>query len=169
MDAASLPWSEACLRTAAAAITGVVLGLNRDLHGKPIGVRTLGAVAVACCSLTLAAAQFGEQAGNHAAETMGRATQGLMAGIGFLGGGVILRNPPKQIHGLTTAALVWLTAALGVACGVGAWSVIGAALAAVLLLLAFGGGVELGVHLLVNRLRRAVGERPLPPDRASRS
>ena len=167
MDAASLPWSEACLRTAAAAITGVVLGLNRDLHGKPIGVRTLGAVAVACCSLTLAAAQFGEQAGNHAAETMGRATQGLMAGIGFLGGGVILRTRPHQIHGLTTAALVWLTAALGVACGAGAWPTVATALAAVFVLLLSGGPLERSTHALLSRGRRAVGKPPLPPEHGS--
>lgn len=130
-------WTVAVTRIGAAALAGALIGLNRDLHGKAIGVRTLGVVAIACCALTLAAVQFGEQAGNHGAETMGRATQGLMAGIGFLGGGVILRRS-RHIKGLTTAALVWLTAALGVSCGVGAWAITTVALGCVFLLLVLG-------------------------------
>jgi putative Mg2+ transporter-C (MgtC) family protein len=162
LDAAD--WSTPVLRIGLAAVTGVLIGLNRDLKGKAIGVRTMGVVAVACCALTLAAIQFG---GDKSAETMGRATQGLMAGIGFLGGGVILRTRPHHIHGLTTAALVWLTAALGVACGAGAWATVTTALAAVFLLLLSGGPLERSMHALLSRSRRAMGKPPLPPEHGS--
>ena len=55
-----------------------------------------------------------------------RVIQGVITGIGFLGAGVIFRNPAgKKVHGLTTAAAIWLTACIGVACGLGAWPLVG--------------------------------------------
>lgn len=135
MDAA-----EIFLRLAIATLAGVALGLNRDLHGKPTGVRTLGLVGLASAMVVLAVSH-GDQS------NIGRVIQGIVTGIGFLGAGVIVRNSMgKQVHGLTTAACVWLTACVGSACAVGDWKVIilGAPLIAVVLLL--GGRFEKWVH-----------------------
>jgi putative Mg2+ transporter-C (MgtC) family protein len=66
--------------------------------------------------------------------------QGVMAGISFIGAGVILRNPEAQtVEGLTTAATVWVAAALGIACGLAAWNVvvIGVVLALLLLVVMY--------------------------------
>jgi putative Mg2+ transporter-C (MgtC) family protein len=71
-----------------------------------------------------------------------RVLQGILTGIGFLGAGVILRDPSGHVTGLTTAATIWLCAVLGVACGLGYWSVLGIALGLTVLVLALGGPVE---------------------------
>jgi putative Mg2+ transporter-C (MgtC) family protein len=135
MDAA-----EIFLRLAVATLAGAALGLNRDLHGKPTGVRTLGLVGLASAMVVLAVSHG--DPGN-----VGRVIQGIVTGIGFLGAGVIVRNAMgKQVLGLTTAACVWLTACVGAACAVGDWKVIvlGAPLIAAVLLL--GGPFEKWVH-----------------------
>jgi putative Mg2+ transporter-C (MgtC) family protein len=72
-----------------------------------------------------------------------RVVQGVMAGIGFLGGGVILRDDSHQsVHGLTTAASIWVVASLGIACGAGQWFTALAALFLTLLVLILLGRVE---------------------------
>ena len=69
--------------------------------------------------------------------------QGIMAGISFIGAGVILRDAQaKTVEGLTTAATVWVTAALGIACGLAAWSVVGVAVVLALVLLVGIGWLE---------------------------
>jgi putative Mg2+ transporter-C (MgtC) family protein len=69
--------------------------------------------------------------------------QGIITGIGFLGAGVILRNPGGgKVHGLTTAAAIWLTACIGAACGAGAWPLVAASAVLVALVLAFGRSLE---------------------------
>ena len=65
-----------------------------------------------------------------------------MAGIGFLGGGVILQTRHRQVHGLTTAALVWLTAALGVVCGLASWPIVAIALLFAMTMLWIGAPLE---------------------------
>jgi putative Mg2+ transporter-C (MgtC) family protein len=69
--------------------------------------------------------------------------QGIMAGIGFIGAGVILRDREAQtVTGLTTATTVWVTAALGIACGLAAWAIVGLSLALALFLLVGVGWLE---------------------------
>jgi putative Mg2+ transporter-C (MgtC) family protein len=69
--------------------------------------------------------------------------QGIMAGISFIGAGVILRDARSgTVEGLTTAATVWVTAALGIACGLGAWLIVALATILTLLLLFAGGWLE---------------------------
>ena len=128
------------IRLCAAALAGAALGLNRDLRGKPTGVRTLGLVGLASAAAVLAVGR-----GNMADAS--RVIQGIVTGIGFLGAGVIIRNEiGKRVHGLTTAACVWLTACIGAACGVGEWHLIAVAVAVVFALLVLGGPFERLIH-----------------------
>ncbi len=72
-----------------------------------------------------------------------RVMQGIITGIGFLGAGVILRNPSGgKVRGLTTAASIWLTACIGASCGAGAWPIVLISAVLVAIVLAFGRTVE---------------------------
>jgi putative Mg2+ transporter-C (MgtC) family protein len=130
--------ADAILRLTAATLAGGALGLDRELRGKPTGVRTMGIVALGSALIVLASQHQGT---DPAAAS--RVMQGLITGIGFLGAGVILRNPTdKKVHGLTTAAAIWLTACIGAACGAGAWPLVVASAVLVALVLAFGKRLE---------------------------
>jgi putative Mg2+ transporter-C (MgtC) family protein len=127
------------MRLGAAALVGAALGLNRDLHGKPTGVRTLGLVGLGSALAVLALDE-----GNGDAS---RIIQGIVTGVGFLGAGVILRsNEGRQVHGLTTAACVWLTACVGAACAAAQWRVIMIGVGLVFLILMLGGPFEKAIH-----------------------
>ena len=128
---------EIALRLCAATLVGASLGLNRDLHCKPTGVRTLGLVGFGSAFVVLT---FGQGSSADASRVM----QGIVTGIGFLGAGVIVRsNDDHHVHGLTTAACVWLTACIGAACGaVGECRIILLSFPIVLVLLSFGGLLE---------------------------
>jgi putative Mg2+ transporter-C (MgtC) family protein len=128
------------LRLGAATLIGVAIGLNRDLHGKPIGVRTLGLVGLASAIAVLAVAP-GE--GVRSVDATARVIQGVLTGIGFLGAGVIVRRSiGKQVHGLTSAACAWTTACLGLVCGLAAWPIVATGVVLVFVLLIFGGPFE---------------------------
>ena len=127
--------TEVTLRLGAATLAGAALGFNRDLHDKPTGVRTLGLVALGSASVVVAA--------SGDANAMSRVIQGLVTGIGFLGAGVIIRtDQSRQVHGLTTAACVWLTACIGAVCGAGDWRILLIGIPLVFLLLIGGGAVD---------------------------
>jgi putative Mg2+ transporter-C (MgtC) family protein len=128
------------LRLGAAALAGAALGLNRDLHGKPTGVRTLGLVGIGSALAVLAIS-------GGASADVSRVIQGILTGIGFLGVGVIVRNNEGQhVHGLTTAACVWLTACFGVACAVAEWRIVLIGALFVFIILVFGGRFEKVIH-----------------------
>ena len=129
---------EALLRMLAAAGFGMLVGLNRDLRGKPTGMRTLGLVGLGAALVSLSAMRVDGVAGS--ADATSRVIQGIiqgvMIGIGFLGAGVVLRDRHHlEVHGLTTAASVWMTAALGVACAIASWHLILAGLLVTFVLL----------------------------------
>jgi len=129
------------LRLLLAALAGVALGLNRDLHGKPTGVRTLGLVGLASALIVIAV--------GHGDGDASRVMQGIVTGIGFLGAGVIIRSEKgKHVHNLTTAACVWLTACVGAACGVGEWRLLLIGTPIVFVILMFGGSFEKWAHRL---------------------
>jgi putative Mg2+ transporter-C (MgtC) family protein len=141
-------------RLAVAMLTGMVFGLNRDLHGKPTGVRTLGLVAFSSALITIAMVRFLARNGALDPAALSRVTQGLiqgvLTGIGFVGAGVILRaEATNRVHGITTAATVWSTAIVGLVCGFGDWGLLGASIVLILLLLVFGGPLERRAHLLL--------------------
>jgi putative Mg2+ transporter-C (MgtC) family protein len=133
------------LRLGAAALAGALIGVNRDLANKPIGMRTLGLVALGAAIVSLAGIQVEGMAGNPDAlsRVIQGIIQGVMAGISFIGAGVILRDrEARRVEGLTTAATVWITAALGIACGLAAWRTVGIAVVIALLILVAGRWAE---------------------------
>jgi putative Mg2+ transporter-C (MgtC) family protein len=137
---------EVSLRMAAAVLVGCVVGLDRNLHGKPTGVKTLGLVALGACLVTMAGSSF-VLSGTADNANAGRVIQGVITGIGFLGAGVILQNRVTgKVSGLTTAASIWVTAALGIVCGIGAWQIAGIATTLLLLLLSVGRSIERALH-----------------------
>jgi putative Mg2+ transporter-C (MgtC) family protein len=122
-------------RLGAAILIGGVIGLNRDLHHKPTGLRTLSLVALGSALAVLAVARNQSD--------VSRVIQGVITGVGFIGAGVILyRTSDETVHGLTTAAAIWVTAAMGVLCGLAAWRIVGVAAPLILALLILGGPVE---------------------------
>ena len=139
------------LRLIAAAVIGGLIGLNRDLHHKPTGLRTLSLVSLGAALATLVAS-----GGTTDPSGGSRALQGVITGIGFLGAGVIIREPmASKVHGLTTAAATWVTACLGCACGLGAWLAVCVATLMIAIILLAGGAIEKSVH---RRLERARGD-----------
>lgn len=104
------------VRLLMAALLGGILGFEREHRGKAAGVKTHMLVAVGSALFVL----IPHQAGISDAE-VSRVVQGVIAGIGFLGAGAILKkgSDEKDLKGLTTAAGIWLTSAIGVAAGLG--------------------------------------------------
>lgn len=126
-------------RLAAATVFGAAIGLNRNLHHKSTGLRTM---ALVCLGSAIAVLAFAD---SRDAAAVSRVAQGLVTGIGFLGAGVIVRGEEK-IHGLTTAASIWVTALVGIACGLGAWMILLTAAALIVALFALGRPIERRVH-----------------------
>ncbi len=121
------------VRLTLAAILGGILGFERETQGKAAGLRTLMLVAIGSALFVFVPQQMGVQNSD-----LTRVLQGLVAGIGFLGAGTIIKgHGESQIQGLTTAASIWLTAAIGMAAGLGreATAVLCALLAFVILTL----------------------------------
>jgi putative Mg2+ transporter-C (MgtC) family protein len=139
MDAANLGFGEIALRLGLALLCGAVIGLNRQLHHRAAGLRTFGLVALATCGLTVSAlASLGPSLDN-----VGRIVQGIVSGIGFLGAGVILHRPDKNlVTGLTTAAAVWFIAGISVLCGLGRYSLVALLLVFAIFLLLVGKPIE---------------------------
>ncbi|HEY3596238.1 MAG TPA: MgtC/SapB family protein [Paraburkholderia sp.] len=139
-------FKEALLRMVIAMLVGCVIGVDRNMRGKPTGVKTLGLVALGSCLVTMAGAGFTLN-GVSTDANASRAIQGVVTGIGFLGAGVIVQNAVEdKVRGLTTAASIWVTAALGIVCGVGAWSIALIATILFMLLLVFGRLAEHTLH-----------------------
>jgi putative Mg2+ transporter-C (MgtC) family protein len=132
---------DAVLRMLSAMLIGCIIGIDRDLHGKPTGMKTLGLVSLGACLATMCAQGFSMSLAHDA--DVSRAVQGIVTGIGFLGAGVILQNPREnRVRGLTTAASIWVTAAVGIVCGLGVWSVAFIAMILMIALLTIGRAVE---------------------------
>ena len=114
------------VRLVLAALLGAVVGIQRERVGKPAGLRTHMLVSLGASLFVLACLESG-----MAHTQLSSVIQGLATGIGFLGGGAILKvSADREISGLTTAAGIWLTAGVGVAVGLGHWGM--AAIAALL-------------------------------------
>jgi len=140
------------VRLLVALVAGGVVGFQRELTHKPAGLRTHMLLSLGIALILVTAEESGMSKSD-----LSRVVQGLVTGIGFLGGGAILKlTAEHEIHGLTTAAGLWLTAAAGAAAGLGS---LGLAII----------GVCLGVFVLSAfvRLEKRLG-RHVSPDAANR-
>jgi putative Mg2+ transporter-C (MgtC) family protein len=153
------------LRLFVATAIGCMIGLNRFAHHRFIGVRTLGLVSLGAAALIVAA--LGTGSGSDQLAAASRIIQGIVTGIGFIGAGVIVqRERGHKVHGLTTAATVWVSAVAGILCGLGAWRVTLIVSVLVAIVLVVGGPIE---KLLVRRYGSdAEGEHPTSPKEAIR-
>jgi putative Mg2+ transporter-C (MgtC) family protein len=103
------------LRVFAAVLLGAVVGIERERAGKPAGLRTHMLVSLGTAVVVIACQDSG-----MSLDGLSRVIQGMVTGIGFIGAGTILKlNEQREIQGLTTAAGLWMTAAIGVAAGLG--------------------------------------------------
>jgi len=106
-----------------ASLLGAIIGLEREIHGRPAGFRTHLLVSLGSCLFCICSVEFYRIFGNFSGLAPvgvdpGRIAAQVVAGIGFLGAGAIIRDR-ASIRGLTTAACLWVAAALGIACGIG--------------------------------------------------
>ena len=136
---------EPALRIASSMVAGGIVGLNRDLHGKPTGVRAYALVAVGAALFVMSSTDLGISGSDG--NIVSRVIQGVVGGIGFLGAGVILRGDDgRRIFHVATAASIWVTAALGVACGLGAWRLLAPSVVAIVLILVVGAKIDHALH-----------------------
>jgi putative Mg2+ transporter-C (MgtC) family protein len=115
--------TELFLRLVLASFFGAIIGLEREIHGRPAGFRTHLLVSLGSCLFCICSVEFYRIFGNFKGVVPvgvdpGRIAAQVVAGIGFLGAGAIMRDK-GNVRGLTTAACLWVAAALGIACGVG--------------------------------------------------
>lgn len=123
-----------CVRLGTALVFGVIIGLGREIRGKPAGLRTHMLVALAAAAFTLIALEMVKTIGDDSPAVRAdpiRAIEAVVAGVAFLGADAIIQAR-GSVLGITTGASVWLVGALGLACGSGYFSV-----ATVTLILAF--------------------------------
>ncbi|SEQ18414.1 MULTISPECIES: MgtC/SapB family protein [Basfia] len=110
------------LKISIAMCLGAFIGLERELKHKPVGVKTCVIISITTCILTIVSIQsaeyYAEVSNNIRTDPMRLAAQ-VISGIGFLGAGVILRKNNDAISGLTTAAIIWAAAGIGIATGAG--------------------------------------------------
>jgi putative Mg2+ transporter-C (MgtC) family protein len=153
-----LDWTEIILRLGVATLAGGLIGLDRDLHGKPIGLKTLSLVSLATAMLLVLVhsdeARIVSDAGS-------RVMQGILTGIGFLGAGVIVHAGRHfRVRGLTSAACTWLAACTGIVCGLGQWRLVIIALVITFAVLTVGGRVERWLHKRLSGKDEKVPEPP---------
>ena len=107
------------IRLIAATLLGAIVGIERERAGKPAGLRTHILVTLGTTVFVVACSGVG-----MSLDSISRVIQGIATGIGFIGAGAILKlNEERDIQGLTTAASIWMTAAVGVAVGLGSLGV----------------------------------------------
>jgi len=115
--------SETLIRLGISAFLGLVIGLERELKRKPVGLKTSLVICIVSCLLTIVSIESaymfpGDDDVNITMDPLRLAAQ-IVSGIGFLGAGVILRRGNDTISGLTTAAMIWGAAGIGIAVGAG--------------------------------------------------
>ncbi len=112
-----LDWQGISLRLGVAILVGGIIGLERETKSKPAGLRTNMLVSFGSALMVLVPIQIG--AAEQNLDVLGRVIAGVVNGIGFVGGGAILRESKGK--GLTSAAAIWVSAALGITVGCGLW------------------------------------------------
>lgn len=116
---------EILLRLAMATMCGIVFGIERKKEKKPVGSRTHVLISLAACETAIISVYGFTDSycaypnGLDVVSDPARLVVGILTGIGFIGAGIIYKNPDGRIEGLTTAAQVYLTAVIGIGCGLG--------------------------------------------------
>ena len=121
---------EMVLRLLLAVALGAIIGYQRERAGKPAGLRTHILICAGAALFTVASLY-----GFGAAADPARVAAGIVAGIGFLGAGAIIRRGEGIVAGLTTAATIWVVAAIGLAAGAGLYLVSAVTTAVILIVL----------------------------------
>jgi putative Mg2+ transporter-C (MgtC) family protein len=146
-------WVGVLARLGVASVVGLAIGVNREVAGKPAGVKTHALVALGAALFAITPLMMVADDGRIDHPALTRVVQGIVAGVGFIGGGAILRRrADDEVEGITTASTIWLAAALGIAAAVGLWEVAVVGLALGLAILILGG--------LVDGLLRRIAGRP---------
>jgi putative Mg2+ transporter-C (MgtC) family protein len=114
-----MPLNDLALRLALAAVLGGAIGIERELRQKPAGLRTNMLIAIGSAVFTIVSIEFSRQFGGN---TPDRIAAQIVTGIGFLGGGAIMRSG-SEVHGMTTAATIFVNAGIGMAAGSGSYAV----------------------------------------------
>ncbi|MCC5667267.1 MgtC/SapB family protein [Nostoc sp. CHAB 5784] len=120
-------WLNISFRLCLALLIGAIIGLERQIRRKPAGLRTHMLVSLGSAVFTLIIMQT--DGSQFSRDALSRVIQGIAAGVGFLGAGEIVRQSSQEsqrleIHGLTSAAAIWVSAALGIAAGCGLWQLV---------------------------------------------
>lgn len=130
------------IRLIAATLLGTVVGIQRERAGKPAGLRTHILVCLGTAVFVLACSGVG-----MTSDGLSRVIQGIVTGIGFIGAGSILKlEKERDIQGLTTAAGIWMTAAIGVAVGLGSLGVALLSTFMTLIILSLVGSLEFRIE-----------------------
>lgn len=109
-----MPELEEILALVVSVVLGGLIGLEREINGKPAGLRTNIIICLGAAAFTMVSKHLGVDYGTGA----GRMAAGIVTGVGFLGAGALIQEG-SGIHGLTTAASIWLVASIGISCGAG--------------------------------------------------
>lgn len=143
--------SRIIIRLVAATVLGALIGFQRERAGKPAGLRTHILVTLGTTVFVMSGSVYG-----MSSDGLSRVIQGIITGIGFIGAGSILKLDEQQdIKGLTTAAGVWMTAAIGVTIGLGSIGLAIFETALALIILTLTGLVE----FQINKRRATSGEK----------
>ncbi|MGJ3263522.1 MAG: MgtC/SapB family protein [Salinarimonas sp.] len=144
-----IPLWDVTIRLLAAAVGGMLLGLDRELRGRATGLRTHGMVSLSSCVITISAFLVYEQAlasGDQVTVDPLRAIQGLAQAIGFIAAGAIFVSH-GDVRNLTSAANLWLAAAFGIALGAGQYTLAGVAVVFGVIMMSVVRMIELKLHL----------------------
>ncbi|MFA9201632.1 MAG: MgtC/SapB family protein [Cypionkella sp.] len=114
--------TDVIMRIGIAALVGLLLGLDREVHGRAAGLRTHGLICVSAATMTVAMIAIYYQIGGDNADIL-RIFEATGSFIGIVGAGLIVFARGK-VKNLTTAAHLWLTAVIGIACGAGIWPLV---------------------------------------------
>ena len=145
-----MDYLEIVLRLTASVFVGGLIGLDRNLHGKPTGIRTLGLVSFAAALVTLSLTHVPDIEGNGEAlaRVLQGTVQGVLVGIGFLGGGILLRDLENhKVFNLTSAAEVWAVAAMGLATACAPWAIVGLGVVIFIVVMVLLRMIEMKFHL----------------------
>ena len=114
--------TDVLLRIGVAALLGLLLGLDREVRGRAAGLRTHGLICVSAATMTVSIIALYNQVGAERADVL-RVFEATGSFIGIVGAGLIVFSKGK-VKNLTTAAHLWLTAVVGIACGAGQWPLV---------------------------------------------